>query len=125
MRKYVNESTDCGRINIVFKEMKIGLFHHEKLEIGNIDIVEINKDLHHFQIVDFYVDPQYRNSGIGKKLLTKAERYIIKKHHATLLTVVPARQLDAKVPTEHLYLIYEKLGFSFKTAHTLEKFLNH
>ena len=40
MRKYVNESTDCGRINIVFKAMKIGLFHHEKLEIGNIDIVE-------------------------------------------------------------------------------------
>ena len=61
----------------------------------------------------------------GKKMLAKAERHIIKKYNANVLTVVPARQRDAKVSTEHLYLIYEKLGFSFKTAHTLEKFLNH
>ena len=110
MLKIVNCST--GIDDIVFTAVETRLFHKAK-KIGNIDI---------FQIADFYVDPEYRHSGIGKKMLAKAERHIIKKYNANVLTVVPARQRDAKVSTEHLYLIYEKLGFSFKTAHTLEKF---
>lgn len=122
MLKIVNHST--GIDDIVFTAVETRLFHKAK-KIGNIDIFQITENLQVFQIADFYVNPEYRHSGIGKKLLAKAERHIIKEYNANVLTVVPARQRDAKVSTEHLYLIYEKLGFSFKTSRTLEKILNH
>lgn len=122
MLKIVNRST--GIDDIVFTAVETRLFHKAK-KIGNIDIFQITENLQVFQIADFYVNPEYRHSGIGKKLLAKAERHIIKKYNATILTVVPASQRDGQVTKEHLYIIYQKLGFSFITTQTLEKILNH
>lgn len=122
MLKIVNHST--GIDDIVFTAVETRLFHKAK-KIGNIDIFQITENLQVFQIADFYVNPEYRHSGIGKKLLAKAERHIIKKYNATNLTVVPASQRDGQVKKEQLYIIYQKLGFSFITTQTLEKILNY
>lgn len=64
MLKIVNCST--GIDDIVFTAVKTRLFHKAK-KIGNIDIFQITENLQIFQIADFYVDPEYRHSGIGKK----------------------------------------------------------
>ena len=122
MLKIVNHST--GIDNIEFTAVETRLFHKAK-KIGHIDIFQITENLQVFQIADFYVNPEYRHSGIGKKLLAKAERHIIKKYNATILTVVPASQRDGQVTKEQSYIIYQKLGFSFITTQTLEKILNH
>ena len=83
MLKIVNCST--GIDDIVFTAVETRLFHKAK-KIGNIDIFQITENLQIFQIADFYVDPEYRHSGIGKKMLAKAERHIIKKYNANVLT---------------------------------------
>ncbi|MGM0845342.1 MAG: N-acetyltransferase family protein [Bacillota bacterium] len=83
-----------------------GAYIDEKLA-GNVTILfsTIEKMKHKAAIAAMYVDPYFRQKGLGKALLAEAEKYARKSHIELLqLTVVTSNPSAIK--------LYEKAGFT-------------
>lgn len=103
-----------GKEHVEFEAINKSFLFTKK--VGWIRIFQQLDDPCHFQIEDFYLDPKFRNRGIGKDLLTTAEKFIEETYNAKIITVYPAPEGEESLSRSTLYKIYEKLGFELEPS---------
>lgn len=76
------------------------LLDNDKETVGQIMVYDKNF------IANFAIDPNYRNSGLGSKLLKRAEKYIKENTDSTEIQLTPQKEFeDTLIPW------YEKRGY--------------
>jgi len=105
---YMQISAYEGRNEVGRLKVNAAVVHYKKVKTCQID--------------EFWVKEDCRRKGVGRELMYRAEKEIV-KYGGDSISVYP-NPTDCGMSPEDIYMIYKKLGFGFTEATANEKLTN-
>ena len=100
---------DCYILAAYDDELIAYIFGKEEVQDKQTSVID--KNMHYFEIEEFYVHPSYRSRGIGKQLMESLEKELKKKGLEMMMLSTATKNWKAIM---HFYI--DEIGMNFWSA---------